>query len=279
MKKIHSLPVSLLVLFTLSACNLYGGLDSPSGDAQRLDAARACLDDNDYPCALDHYRALSDSFADIRINEISLTQLAQAQVFSFADLISSLGTSLGNGRTFSSMAELIASRNVATAANRVLIQQTYANNSAIAQGNAGSKLRAFSRFISALAMYNTVLASAVGADGILTASDIVQDPTLCAADSNPATIPVSCAEPSGTTMPDSSPGGSPSDLDTATNWNNGASLEMLWAALSAADAEAAIFTGSQKGILSSINDLLDQAPLGAAAGLKRQQLITILSLQ
>jgi hypothetical protein len=281
MKNISSCLSLITTLLTLSACNLYGGLSSPSNDEQHLDAARACLDRNDYQCALDHYRALSDSYADIRINETSLTQLAQAQVFSFSDLITSLGTSLGNGRTLSSMAELIASRGAATASSRILIQQTYANNNSIEAGKPAlnAKLRAFSRFISALAMYNTVLASAVGADGILTASDIVDDPALCAADSNPVTIPVSCVEPLTTAMPNSSVGGNPSDLDTATNWGSGASLKMLWDALSAADSEAAIFTGSQNGILSSINDLLLQAPSGAAEGLKRQQLVTILGLQ
>jgi hypothetical protein len=269
MKNKSPKPALFLFLLTLSACNVFGGLDSPSGDLQHLDAARACLDDNDFPCALEHYRALGNSYADTRINEIALTQLAQAGVFSFADLISSLGTSLGNGRTFSAMAELIASRGVATAANRVLIQQTYTDNGLIAGGDTASKLRAFSRFISALSMYNTVLAGAAGGDGILTASDI--SPGNC------ATILGDCAATSG--MPDSSPSGSPTNLNLVSGWVNEPSLDMLWIALSAIDTEAAIFTGSQNGILSSINDLLSQAPPAASYPLKRQQLILMLGLQ
>jgi hypothetical protein len=54
---------------------------------------------------------------------------------------------------------------------------------------------------------------------------------------------------------------------------------MLWVALSAVDAEAARFSGSQNGILSSINDLLAAAPPGFENQFRRQQLITVLGLQ
>jgi hypothetical protein len=270
MKNISSCLSLTATLLSLSACNLYGGLSKPSNDEQHLDAARACLDDNDYPCALEHYQALSDSYADIRINESSLAQLAQAQVFSFSDLITSLGTSLGNGRTLSAMAELIASRNAATSSNRILIQQTYANNGSIAQGNTGSKLRAFSRFISALSMYNAVLASAVGADGVLTASDISAGD--CANDINACGPTANLPDTAGV-------GQDPSDLNSPTNWSSTPSMEMLWTALSAADSDAADFTGSQSGILSSINEILTLNPALPADKAKRQQLITILGLQ
>ncbi len=254
------------MLVTLSGCNLYGGLSSPSNDEQHLDAARACLDRNDFPCALEHYQALSDSYADIRINETSLARLGQARVFSFSDLISALGTSLGNGRTLSSMAELIARRNVATAANRVLIQETYASNAQISDSN--PKLRAFSKFISAISMYSTVLASAVGPDGILTASDI--SPGSC------GTVLGDCGPTTG--MPDSSTGGNPSDLDDILPWANEPSIEMLWVALAAAASEAeTISSGSPSGVLSSIINLSD--PMINTAPLKRQQLILILGLQ
>ena len=265
-KPLNSVLPTLLI--ALSGCNLYGGLSNPSNDEQHLDAARACLDRSDFPCALEHYQALSDSYADIRINETSLAQLSQARVFSFSDLISSLGTSLGSGRTLTSMAELIASRNVATAANRVLIQSTYANNSAIS--NANPKLRAFSQFISAITMFNAVLAEAAGADGILSASDIVTTPTACAGDA------LQCFATAG--LPD---GATNPDLTAPADWDGTASLNMLWSALDTAEQRIGEFTGNQTGILSSINELLTQAPPGAGStsGLKRQQLILILGLQ
>lgn len=266
MMKIPSYPGLLLLLVTLSGCNLYGGLSSPSNDEQHLDAARACLDRNDFPCALEHYQALSDSYADIRINETSLARLGEARVFSFSDLISALGTSLGNGRTLSSMAELIARRNVATAANRLLIQETYASNGTIS--NANPKLRAFSQFLSSITMFNTVLAQAVGADGVLSASDIVTDPTACAGDA------LQCVATAG--FPD---GGTTPDLTAPGDWDGTASLNMLWSALDTAEQRIGEFTGNQTGILSSINELLTQAPPGAGSGLKRQQLILILGLE
>jgi hypothetical protein len=168
------------------------------------------------------------------------------------------------------MAELIASRNASTSASRLLIQQTYENNANIELSNPQSKLRAFSRFISALSMYNTVLASAVGADGVLTASDIsagecANDINVCGPTAN---------------LPDTAGAGQdPSDLNSATNWSNTPSMEMLWTALSAAESDAADFAGSQSGILSAINQILNLNPSFPAEKAKRQQLIVILGLQ
>ncbi|MBU6154018.1 MAG: hypothetical protein KGP28_06925 [Bdellovibrionales bacterium] len=266
MKNLTSITLLFAIPFLLSACNLFGGLSSPSNDEQHLVAARACLDRNDYPCALDHYRALSDSLSDIKINETSLAQLGQAQVFSFSDLITSLGTSLGNGKTFSSMAELIARRNVATSASRVLIQQTYANNDQISLQN--PKLKAFSKFISALAMFNTVLASAAGPDGVLTASDIASGGIACATDATPTLV--ACG--STANLPD---GGNNPIMSASANWSGTPALDMLFNALNAANTEIVNFSGSGSGILSAIAALDGLA----SEGLKRQQLILTLGLQ
>jgi hypothetical protein len=58
-----------LLLIGLSGCNLFGGIDSPSGDAQIASAARACLDQGDYACALSNYQKLSSADSDITNSE------------------------------------------------------------------------------------------------------------------------------------------------------------------------------------------------------------------
>jgi len=270
MKKSRSFICYLTLLSTLSACNLYGGLSSPSGDEQHLDAARACLDQNDYPCALEHYSALSgSSFQDTKINETSLAELAQAKVFSFSDLISSLGTALGSGSSFSAMAKTIASQNAMNGVNRALIQQTFANNNLITT----SQLRGFSRFISSLAMINTILASAIGPDGMLTATDIASGGVACASANFPY---ASCGDPGNDLDPSNV--SDPANL-SALGWENAPTLGMLWKALIAANTEVPNFiTGSSSGIFSSINDVLSVGAL-ASDQLKRKQLIIMLGLQ
>jgi|GEM_PF-3743056 len=269
MIKLGAISACIPLITLLTSCNLYGGLSSPSNDEQHVSAARACLDHGDYSCALEHYRAISDAYADVRINETSLTQLAQAQVFSIADMIASIGTSLGSGNTLISMTELVASRNVMNAANRAMIQRTYANNDLISNQN--PKLRAFSKFISAVAMFNTLMASAVGPDGKLTASDLAVGGTACIGDASL----VQCAAPGGTNLIDTN-GSEPANMG-ASGWENSPSVDMVWTALSDASTEINTFAGNASGILSVIVDIINTGAATPAA--KRQQLIQILGIQ
>src|SRR4051794_17972169 len=57
--------LALLVLFTFTAsgCNLYSSLDQPSTATQRLEAARACFDQGNFPCASKYYAQISTSDA------------------------------------------------------------------------------------------------------------------------------------------------------------------------------------------------------------------------
>jgi hypothetical protein len=67
---------SAAALAALSGCNVFSVLDSPSGDAQLISAARACFDQGDFACARDNYSKLSDSSADIRASEEAFLALA-----------------------------------------------------------------------------------------------------------------------------------------------------------------------------------------------------------
>lgn len=249
--------LALLALapLTLTSCgNLFKGLSTPEGDEQLLVAARGCMDRGDYNCALEYYQALSSSYGDVKVNETSLAKLANANVFKMSDLIGALGSSRGDGTSFATMGNTLASRGVANATNRLLIQETFADNSAIVN----PKLRAFSRFLSSLSMLNIVLAEIAGTDQILTAADLVANPTACkAADSSACatTAAADCAKPASSAVVLGS--ALTNGLESATGWSGTATLMQFIKAAEESDSQAAIFTGagSNSGIFSAISTL------------------------
>jgi hypothetical protein len=276
------------LILALSGCNLYSGLSSPSNDEQYLISARGCMDRGDFQCALDNYKALSgsgtydgSSLNDIKVNETSLATLAKANIFLMGDLIGSLGSGRGSGASFATMANTLAARGAGTAANRVIIQQTFADNGSITN----TKLKAFSKFLSALSMANAILAETAGSDGILTAGDIVANPTACKVAGTCSGNP-DCAQP-GTSNVALSDGHDPvaynSTTDTgglyaSTNWGGNATLKKFISAAENANTEAGRFTGASggSGIFSAINTL---AGLGSSLEpCVRQQLVNTLGL-
>lgn len=276
MKKTLSISLPLLLLLPLCACNLFGGIDKPSSDPQYLEAARACLDSGDFQCALDNYKALSDSYADVRINETALTQLAQARIFSFSDLIGSLGSSLGSNLSFGTLANTLASHGAATTTNQSLIQKIYNDCNSISN----VKLKAFSQFIAALSMFNTILGSAVGDDGVLTASDLVQDPGTCATATSMDLLNPSfhaCDKPIGSALFDYSEDSGSIDIALATGWEGSPSMEKLIAAASAANSAAAAFIGSSgsSGIFQTLGSL---AGISGGDQAIRQSFVSFLGL-
>jgi hypothetical protein len=269
-------PLLFILPFTLTSCgNLFKGLSTPEGDEQLLSAARGCMDRGDYNCALEYYQALSSSQGDVKVNETSLAKLAQANIFKMSDLIGALGSSRGSGASFTSMGNTLAARGVTGATQRALIQQTFADNNAIIN----TKLKAFSKFLSSLSMVNIILAELAGADQVLTAADIVTNPTACKAANSTTcatTAAADCAKPAasavilGTALTNG--------LDSATGWSGTATLMQFIKAAEESNTQTSIFTGSSSnsGIFSAINTL---AGLGAAADpCIRQSLVTTLGL-
>jgi hypothetical protein len=272
------IPVLLLSVCAVSACNLFGGLSKPSNDEQYLIAARACLDQGDYSCALSNYQALSDSKLDERLSESSLTTLAQNGVFSFSDLIGTLGSSRGSGASFSSMANLLAQRGKTTAAVRQAIQETYVQNEGIRR----SELKAFSKFVSSLAMLNSILATVAGADGTLTATDIAADGASCIP-SDCLTVPAICVAPASNLNNFSGfPVNLKSNLDTLSDWTGGTTLFMLLSAAKTAQEHINDFLpGSGSGIFSAVDAILTFPGGDAAVASRcaRAQLIQTLGLK
>ena len=276
--------IGLVLVFVLSACNLYGGLSHPGNDEQYLSAARACLDHGDYTCAKENYQALSSAYQDVQISELGLTTLAQNNIFSISDLVSSLGSNLGDASSFAFLAEKLATRGITNGTYRTSLKAVYDNDSAIIEPN----LRAFSKFIAALGMFNEVLANAVGADGRLTATDIVNPATLaaCRANGNNPANPSSCvfnltncAAPPGTAFTFNA--GDTSNMNAtsglASDWSGAANVQKLLQAASAASSQLAVFThgSSNQGLLNTINSL---AGISAAEPCTRYLLIQLLNL-
>ncbi len=252
--------ISCLTVIFLSSCNLFAFVDKPSGDAQLLDAARACLDRADYQCALDYYKQLSNSFIDVKISETSLTNLANKNIFKMSDLFISLGSDTGNAGSFSFLSETIAIRGKITAADRAIIQNAYADSSLITN----ETIRNYMQFITSLVMTNHLLASSVGADGKLTASDIVKNPSVCLRVGNVNCNRVECEKPDGSALVDSSelfPHDDADSIATQTNWETNPSIGKVIVAASAAnDASNILFGGGSGGGIGEIFKKIKENP-------------------
>ncbi len=272
--KTHLLALLVFAPLTLTSCgNLFKGLSTPEGDEQLLVAARGCMDRGDYNCALEYYQALSNNYGDVKVNETSLAKLANANVFKMSDLIGALGSSRGDGTSFATMGNTLAGRGIANATNRLLIQQTFTDNDAI--GN--TKLKAFSKFLSALSMANIVLAEVAGTDQILTASDLVVNPTSCKNAGAGCAGDANCDRPASSAVVFTD-GSDPAGMGTSSEWNGTATLMQFIIAADAANTQTSIFTGSgsNSGIFSAITQL---AALGTAGDrCARQSLLTTLGL-
>lgn len=264
---------SRLLLFPLIAvltgCNLFSTMDKPKGDPQLMEAARACLDKADYVCARELYQQLSDDAKDVRISELSFTTMAENRVFSIQDLISNLGSNRGGATTYTLLAETMASRGKTDGVTRGLLQTSYATNSSISNSN----LKAFMQFLTAFATFNQIMSAAVGADGKLTAADLVLSPASCRA-SNCLSDP-DCGAPVGSGISDVT--GDVTSMATSTGWSGGASFGKLQVAAAAAGDALTALGGSSN--MQGILDLMKQidTQLGAAgAACKRQGVLTVL---
>lgn len=243
----------VLALPFIASCNMFEFMDSPSGDAQLTSAARACLDEGKFECAREYYNQLSNSAADVKFSELGLTRLAEAQVFSISDLITTLGSGRGGGNTFTLLANMLATRNKDDAATRVLIQEIYASADSIGS----SSLRGYIKFVSAMTMFNSILAYAANGDGEVIGNDLVQNADACLNAGLGGCMGTTACDQSSSGLLNNS-GSDPTDLATATNWDAEPTLVHLEKASAAADAAMQEMTGSSSGfsgLLGAMNEL------------------------
>jgi len=218
---------------------------------------------------LKYYQQLSNASIDVKISETSLTQLAKANIFKMSDLFTSLGSGTGDSGSFAFLAETMSSKGTTTSANRLIIQQAFADTASIADPT----IQAYMQFISSLVMTNHLLASAVGADGKLTASDIVQNPTACIATNGICVDGSSpCDKPPVSSLDDTQ-APDVTDLSTSSNWNTAPSITKIIKAADAANtASGTLFGGGTGGGLGSIfKDIIDNA--GASECQKRYGIV------
>jgi hypothetical protein len=275
--KISLLSFLVILPLVMSGCNLYGGLSKPSDDNQYLVAARACLDSGDYTCAINNYNALSSQFNDEKVSELGLTLLAQGNIFSISDLVASLGDNLGSSASFAFLAVALQQRGVTGGAARTTIKQVYDSDSGITDD---TKLLAFSRFIATLAMLNEVLANAVGADGTLTAADLVANPATC--NSSAGGDSVACGKPAGSAFtydPSDHSAFTTTGTSGTADWSGPATIQKLVSAAAQTATEFSQFgSGNTNQSLLDAIQTLSNVDLAQEEGYVRYGITTALDL-
>ncbi len=245
------------LVLSLSSCNMFEFMDSPSGNPQLIEAARACFDAGDWACAREYYGQLTGD-EDNKISKLALLTLAENNIFKLTDLIDSLGSGTGNGSSLALLAGVMHKRGKFDAATRVTIQEVYESAAAITN----DELRGFTQFVAANAMVNSILAIDVGADEILAATDLVNTPGTCAT----TCCAITCAADCGTSGDLADGTGVPLSMSSASGWStHPPTHDQLLGAADATSTAANLMTGSSSGggIVSTLNTL--QAQLGVAA--------------
>ncbi len=200
MFKLKKLRTPLAVLFGitiplfLQGCiNIFDPLDSPSGEAQLLSAARACFDDGDFACAREFYGKLGS-------NEDAIAELAFVKLDEQGAGIGSYVLALDAARNASSgmiltvLAEHMA--NGAGATKRAQILSAYQASNSITK----TSLKGFVQFMAGLALAAEIIAELDGAQADFTVqkqTDIVANTSACRALSAVTCGNAVCANTSG----------------------------------------------------------------------------------
>ena len=175
---------SFLFIF-LSGCNFWGWMDIPRGNAQLLSAARGCLDEGDFGCALRYYRKLPDSMIEVRNSEQAFTILAQYGITVDIWLDAYLNTE-GSAGPVNYFANLLIDK--AGESARSDLYDAWKLGFDIPSGTDTGDYRNLTRFITATVLYSEILAEQAGNDGD---AALFQDTDL---NSDPSCVPtpVSC---------------------------------------------------------------------------------------
>ena len=122
----------------LPSCNFFSVIDSPGGDTQLISAARACFDQGDFTCALDHYSQLSDSESDVNHSESAFTILHENGI-GMGQFMTAFGTgSSGGGKVLTDLANLVASD--ASQTKRTAVYEAYKKIDSINQSELKGQL-------------------------------------------------------------------------------------------------------------------------------------------
>lgn len=202
--KLKYIPLLLALGVSANGCNVFSPLDSPSGDAQLLSAARACFDRGDFSCASENYQKVSADQADTVASEEAFMMLDQAGITMgvYAQFVGDGAT----GAALTAMAEKLSGD--AGQAKRQAIYQAYLKYKAISAAN--SDLKNFVQFVTSLGLAAEMLAE-VAAGGTLSKTSLAQSPSTCNSATPACLVSTGCGEPvSGLLTPATAFG----DIDT-----------------------------------------------------------------
>lgn len=194
---------SLGLALAWSSCNIFGFMDSPSGDAQLLSAARACFNDGDLTCAREYYAQVSGDNASIRESELAFIKLeengAGMEAFAYA-----FGGGFGGAGINRLVTKVWTANATDLSTRRTNIAAVY--DAANATNIPDTQMRALVQFAASTAVLGIVFAQQ-STNGILSKSELVAGPSGCAAGN--CAVVADCngglADTSGTVMASSTP--------------------------------------------------------------------------
>lgn len=217
-----------LALTTASGCNPFSLVDTPSGDAQVLAAARACFDKGDFTCSAKYYGQLSSVASDTANSEGAFQALAQNGATMGAFMNAAVNGSTSGGKFLTQLAGSMTSG--AGQTRRLAILHAYQKWDSISDTN----LKNLVRFLAAASLVAEIL-SEDGSDGKFQTTDWVTNPTVCKANSNLLLTTTGCTAPTGKTIV---AGASVTLSATSTDsaWSGSPTLGMLKGAIQEVDS-------------------------------------------
>lgn len=180
--------IVIIAAFLCGGCNLTGFMDSPSNDDQYISAARACLDQGNFQCAMDDYGKVSSANSDISNSEMAITELDEqgATMDAFMDFVADLGE-YNTGVAITKLVEKLIPG--AGETKRVAIWTAYNSRTSIGD----TELQNFVQFAGGLALAAEILAEAGNTDTQqLFQADLVETPSTCISSSGSSS---SCGPP------------------------------------------------------------------------------------
>jgi len=186
--------IAVFAFFGLG-CNPLSVVDPPFGDSQILSKARGCFDRGDFVCATQYYAKLSGGAGDTGNSESAFELLAQYGVTSTVLMTAVTGGGSSGGKIITSLGGTLTTAAPAGQTARLAFFHAYQKSLVIAD----PKTKGLIRFLTALALTSELLAENARTSGKIKQTDLVVDPTTCAA-SAPLYISAGCAAPTGGTL-------------------------------------------------------------------------------
>lgn len=244
------------LVFLLGGCNSYSFLDTPSGDAQLLSAARGCFDKGDYECASKYYSQVSGDSSDLANSEEAFEILAQNGMTVGIFMSAAIDGGSDSGVLITKIANALTP--VAKKSTRLGIFHAYQKTSSIGDRHTQGLIR----FITSISFLSEILAEDASTPGKLAKSDLVQNPVTCLA-SEPTFASSGCNPPAGKKIVTGQSISLPTATDTDISGPGGApTLYMINAAIE--EISTSINQMQASGDIGSSSTSFSTAVLAAA---------------